>query len=134
MRGGDLAGQDDLQPGIERLGDEGRALEARIFQHQHAAFGLALGDEPRRLEQQRLQLSVAPQRRHARRAGRHRGAALPQWHEVEGIDRAREPRQIRIVAAARIHCRLLHGSGQRPAVLAHNCVDNNALLPAARMA
>ena len=75
VRGRDLARHDQLQAGIERLGDRGAARDRRVLQHQHAAHRLLGGDERGRLHQQRADLVVAPERRHAGRLrlARHQG-------------------------------------------------------------
>ena len=44
VAGGHLARQDELQAGVQRLGDAGLAAQRRVFQDQHAAHGFFSGD------------------------------------------------------------------------------------------
>ena len=41
MAGRDLAGQDELQPRVERVRDRRGAAQARILEHEHAALRFA---------------------------------------------------------------------------------------------
>src|SRR5579863_3567070 len=55
MRGGALARQNQLQPGIERIENAMRAAEAWILERQDTAIGFARGDELARFQQKRPQ-------------------------------------------------------------------------------
>ncbi len=84
-----FAWQDELKPGIERIGDARLALEPRVLQHQHAALGLLGGDQLPRLQNEGAHLVVVPHRRLRRRAGLLDDQAaqhLPQGREVMRAD------------------------------------------------
>ncbi len=85
MRIGDLARQDQLDAGKERIGDARLARLAGIFQHEHAALGLLGGDDVAGLEHQLFDFGEFPQRRlHlGLRLGRHQVLEhLPQRRQV----------------------------------------------------
>ena len=89
MGGGDLARQDQLQAGVERLGDARLAAQRRVFQHQHPALRLFRGDQFAGFGDQRLGVLEMPDRRHALgdRLARHQVAEhLPQRRHVVGGD------------------------------------------------
>ena len=67
VRRRDLARQDELQAGIERLRDARLAAQHRILQHQHAARRLLGGDDGAGFGDERLDVLEAPDRRRADR-------------------------------------------------------------------
>ena len=84
-----LARQDQLQPGVERLGDARAAAQRRVLEHQDASLGLLGGDQPAGLQHVLAHLVVAPERRRdrARRLRRHQRAEhLPERRHVERAD------------------------------------------------
>ena len=83
---GDLAGQDELDAGEQRMGNARLAGLAGIFQDQHAALGFLGADHVARLEHQPLDVGELPDRRPAGglRLGRHQVLEhLPEWRQVE---------------------------------------------------
>ncbi len=82
VRRRDLARHDDLQPGEQRIADEGGAAQARILQAQHAARRLLLGDEVAGAQELRPHLVVAPVRGHAFGAGLEPADPLPQREQA----------------------------------------------------
>ena len=84
-----LAGQDQLQAGVQAVGDRRRAAQTRVLHHQHAPLSFTGGDEAAGLHQVRAHLLVAPQRRHAGRGRcrRHQVAeSLPQRSQAVLVD------------------------------------------------
>ena len=84
-----LAGQDQLQAGVQTVGDRRRAAQSRVLHHQHTPLRFAGGDEAAGLHQVRAHLLVAPQRRHAGRGRcrRHQAAeSLPQRIQAVPVD------------------------------------------------
>ena len=69
MRRGNLARQDHLHAGEERVGGARFASHARILQDQHPPLGLFGRDQPARFHHQALDVVVVPD---DRRAARHR--------------------------------------------------------------
>ena len=91
MAGRDLARQDELQAGEERMRDaRGRVLtQRRVLQNQHATLGLGRGDQTSRFHQHRADFVVVPQRRglgRTRLDGLDSLQHLPQRSEAAGRD------------------------------------------------
>ena len=103
VRRRDLARHDDLQSGEQRIADEGGAAQGRIFQAQHAALGLLLGDEVAGAHELRPHLGVAPVRRHAGRAGLQSAGPLPQREQAHVLHLVHEPPVIGIRSAGDRH-------------------------------
>ena len=81
MRGRNLARQDHLDPGKQRVGGAGFAAQRRIFQDQHAALGLLGGDQTAGFHDQRFHVAEMPDRGLAARrrlVGHERVHDLPQ--------------------------------------------------------
>jgi hypothetical protein len=62
VAGRHLTGQDELQPGIQRLRDGGLAAQGRVLQDQHAAHGFFRCDGFAGTHQEWAHLLVLPQR------------------------------------------------------------------------
>ena len=75
VRRRDLARQDQLQPGEQRAGDRGLALETRVFSISTRRVASCAVISPPDLHQVRPHLAVMPDRRHAR----GRGSAVTRW-------------------------------------------------------
>ncbi len=95
VRRRDLAGQDRLQAGEQRRGDEGRPRQRRVLEHEHAPLGLARGDQLGAAHQQRPHVGPAPDRRHSGRPGLEANHPLPERRQVDRGDLARELRPSR---------------------------------------
>ena len=86
MHVGDLAGQNELDAGEQRIGDARLAGLAGIFQHQHAALGFLGADHVAGLHHQLLDVGKFPHRRPALglRLRRHQVLEhLPERRHVE---------------------------------------------------
>ena len=84
-----LARQDQLQAGVERLGDARLAAQGRVLEDQDAALGLLGGDQAAGLHHVLADLVVAPQggRDRAGRLRRHeRAQHLPERRHAERAD------------------------------------------------
>ena len=89
MRRRDLAGQDQLQAGVERLGDARLAAQRRVLEHQDTPLGLLGADQPAGLEHVRPDLVVAEEHRRDRalRLRRNeRAEHLPEGRQAERAD------------------------------------------------
>ena len=84
-----LAGQDQLQAGVERLGDARLAAQGRVLEDQDAPLGLLGGDQAAGFHHVLAHLVVAPERRRDRagRLRRHQRAQhLPERRHAERAD------------------------------------------------
>ena len=86
MRRRDLARQDELQAGVERLRDARLAAQQRILQHQHAARRLLGGDDGAGLGNVGPHVLVVPDRRRADRLRLFRNDVLQHHPERRHVE------------------------------------------------
>ena len=106
-----LAGQDQLQPGVQAGRDQRLAAHRRVLQDQHPPDRLLGGDQRTRLHQVGLDLRPVPDRGVAghRGLGRHqRVKHLPQRGHVLAVDALVEARALRLPVRLRGDC--THGN------------------------
>ena len=88
VAGRDFARHDDLQARIERLRDARLPAQPGVFQNQHPPHGFFGRDQPARLHQVGMHVSVLPQCRMAGRGGRGRHQCMQHFpqrrHAVRG--------------------------------------------------
>ena len=124
MRRRDLARQDQLQPGVERLGDARPAAQRRVLEDEDTALGFLGADQPARFQHVRPDLVVAEVDRcdRASRLGRNEGAQhLPERRHAQLVDALVEGAPLgalrRIAARVAIH-RGIFAPPCKPAVFA----------------
>jgi hypothetical protein len=87
MRARELAGHDELQARVERIGREVSTFEPGVLEHEHAPLGVRRGHDLGRFEDDGAKLRVTPQVRHGARARLRREPLTeetPQRHEPGG--------------------------------------------------
>ena len=77
VRGGVLAGQDRLQPGVQGRCDEGRSGQHGVLEHQHSPLGLLSRDQLAGAHEEGPSVLPAPDRGSSRGAGRKAHHPLP---------------------------------------------------------
>ena len=115
MRARELAGQDQLQAGIERVGREMPAGESWVLEHQHAAFRLGRRDDGAGLHDDRPQVGITPHVRDccgARLGGEPFLEKRPERHEARSRDALPQP------CFGRLSCRIGRERHARPSVAA----------------
>ena len=111
MRARELAGQDELQAGIERVGREMPAGKPRVLEHQHAAFRLGRRNDGAGLHDDGPQVGVTPQVRGCcgcRLGGKPFLEKRPERDEARGRDALSQP------CFGRLSCRIGRERHARP--------------------